>query len=64
MTNSNIIDKLLNKGGTDVKKYSDEFLNKVLGWQFTENGASEDGISEYIDLSVMNNKLFKTHIEK
>ena len=63
MTNASIIDKLLNKGGTDVKKYSDEFLNKVLGWQFTESGATDDGIEDYIDLSVMNNKLFKTYIE-
>ena len=64
MSNANIIDKLLNKGGTDVKKYSDEFLNKVLGWQFTESGASKDGIDDYIDLSVMNNKMFKYYIEK
>ncbi|MBP3255125.1 MAG: phosphotransferase [Clostridia bacterium] len=64
MSNASIIDKILNKGGTDVKKYSDEFLNKVLGWQFTESGASKDGIEDYIDLSVMNNKLFKNYFEK
>lgn len=64
LSNTNVIDKLLNKGGTDVTKYSDEFLNKVLGWQFTESGASKDEIDDYVDLSVMNNKLFKTYIEE
>ena len=64
LSNTNVIDKLLNKGGTDVTKYSDEFLNKVLGWQFTESGASKDDIDNYVDLSVMNNKIFKTYIEE
>ena len=32
--------------------YSDEYLDKVIGWQFTESGAKKSGIDKYIDLYI------------
>ena len=42
----------LNKCGTETTSYSKKFLNKVVGWQFSQNGASSNGITSHIDLSV------------
>ena len=53
----------INKGGTDTVYYSDEFLNKVIGWQFTESGAKKDGIDDSIDLSLVDNKFFKSYLK-
>ena len=60
---SNNLTTKINKGGTEVTTYSDEFLNKVIGWQFSESGAEIDGISEYIDLSIVDSKVFKEYIK-
>ena len=35
-----------------------EFKDKIIGWQFSENGAKENGINEEVDLSVVKNKEF------
>ena len=62
LSNNNLF-SLINRGGTEIKTYSDEFLNKVIGWQFTESGASEDGIEDYIDLSIVNSKSLKKYFK-
>lgn len=62
LSNNNLF-SFINKGGTEIKTYSDEFLNKVIGWQFTESGASEDGIEDYIDLSVIDSKKIKKYFK-
>ena len=63
IASSNLTTKV-NQGGTDTVYYSDEFLDKVIGWQFTESGAKKDGIEDQIDLSLVNNKFFKEFIGK
>ena len=60
--NNNLSTKV-NQGGTKIRYYSDEFLDKVIGWQFTESGAEYDGIDEYIDLSIVNSKIIKSYFE-
>ncbi len=44
--------------------YSGDFLNKIIGWQFTADGASKDGIDESIDLSIVNNAFFQKYLTK
>lgn len=60
---SNNLNTKINKGGTNITYYTDEFLDKVIGWQFTESGAELDGIDEYIDLSIINSKQIKQYFE-
>ena len=45
-----------------LNAYPEEFLNKLIGWQFTANGASEDGIFEAIDLSIVSNSFFQKYL--
>ena len=52
---NSILNHRINLSDTDTIWYSDEYLNKVVGWQFTESAAPNDGISGNIDLN-----LFKT----
>ena len=47
-----------------VNSYSGDFLEKIIGWQFTSEGAKHDGIEEVIDLSVVNNAYFKKYLSK
>ena len=60
---SNNLNTKINKGGTEVTTYSDEFLDKVIAWQFSESGAENDGIEDYIDLSIVNSNIFKNYIK-
>lgn len=52
----------LNKCGTETTSYSKEFLDKVVGCQFSQNGASSDGIAYHIDLSVFDYDYLNTFI--
>ncbi|MBR3249635.1 MAG: hypothetical protein IKF83_02930 [Clostridia bacterium] len=54
--NDSVLNSDLNKSETQTVTYSDEYLDKVIGWQFTESGAKKSGIDKYIDLSIFNNK--------
>ena len=54
----------LDKNKEFVDSYSDTFLNKIIGWQFTADGASKDGIEESIDLSLVSNAFFKKYVEQ
>ena len=56
-----VLNTELNKGDTDTVIYSDEFLNKVVAWQFSENGAVNDGIEEYIDLNLTDKEYFEKY---
>ena len=62
IASSNLTTKV-NQGGTDTVYYSDEFLDKVIGWQFTESGAKKDGIEDAIDLSLVDNRFFKEFVK-
>jgi len=53
--NNSLLYKEVNRGGTDTFNYSEEYLNKVVGWQFTENAASDNGIIGLLDLSLFDN---------
>ena len=57
-------DDLKRKDKEDVKYNitSYEFRDKIIAWQFTEDGAKENGINEKLDLSVVNNKSFYSKI--
>jgi len=44
--------------------YRDEFLEKIVGWQFSETGAVKDNISINIDLSIVKNSFFKNFVDK
>ena len=46
-----------------VSKENEEFLRKVIGWQFSEKGAKYDDIPEVIDLSIVVNKYFLKYIK-
>ena len=61
--NESVLNLDVNKSETEVITYSDEFLDKVIGWQFTESGAKKDGIDEYIDLSIFNNEYLKKFLK-
>lgn len=39
-----------------------EFMNKVVGWQFTENGAGDE-IKASVDASLVDNKYFKSFVK-
>ena len=58
LLNESFLNTELNKKGTQTVSYSDEYLNKVTGWQFAEDGASQDGIETHVDLSIFNNEYF------
>ena len=70
----NILKQLLNDEGklkanlnsnTEYKvAFSDKFLNKVIGWQFSESGANNDKIEEKIDLSLVKNDFFKQYMDE
>lgn len=64
LINNSFLNTDLNKKGTNTVSYSDEYLNKVVGWQFTEDGAKEDGITTYVDLSILNNEYFSKFYEQ
>ena len=53
----------INMADTGKINYSDEYLKKVKAWQFTENGASENGINGLIDLSLVDNEFFLKYAE-
>lgn len=59
LLDSSTLNTELNKCGTETTSYSNEFLDKVVGWQFTESGATGNGINTYIDLSILDNEYFK-----
>lgn len=40
-----------------------EFKKNVIGWQFTENGATKSGINESVDLSLVKNELMQKYIK-
>lgn len=48
----------INMADTNKVEYSDEYLKKVKAWQFTEDGASQNGIEGLIDLSLVDNLYF------
>lgn len=52
---NSILNTKVNLGDTETIWYSDNYLNKVMGWQFTESAAKDDGIEGTLDLN-----LFKT----
>ena len=54
--NNSVLNSDLNKGETKTITYSDEYLDKVVGWQFTESGAKKSGIDKYIDLNLFRNE--------
>ena len=54
----------INLSDTNTIKYSEEYLDKVIAWQFTEDGAKDDNINKHIDLSIVNNNHFKKYLEK
>ena len=58
-----VLNSDINKSETEIITYSDEFLDKVVGWQFSESGAKKDGIDEYIDLSIFDNEYLKQFLE-
>lgn len=48
---------------TDQEPVSNiEFTNKIVGWQFTENGAEED-IKEQVDVSLVKNEYFRNFVK-
>lgn len=65
----NLLNQLLDENGmlkqkVEVNKtwkssLQEEFLEKVIGWQFSESGAAQDGIPERIDLSIVRNSFFR-----
>lgn len=55
---NSILNHKINLGDTNTIWYSDEYLNKVIAWQFTENAASNDGISGNLDLNLFKNDFF------
>lgn len=57
--NDSFLNSDLNKAETNTVTYSDEYLDKVIGWQFTESGAKKSGIDKYIDLSLFSNDYLK-----
>ena len=62
---SNILESVLNtkvnKSDTETIWYSEEYLNKVVAWQFTESGAKLDSIEGTIDLNLMDNRFFANY---
>ncbi len=56
-----ILNTKVNKGGTETLTYSEEYFEKVVGWQFTENAAERDGIIGMLDLSLMDNAYFQKY---
>ena len=48
----------INMADTKKTQYSNMYLNKVKAWQFTEDGASQNGIEGLIDLSLVDNQYF------
>lgn len=40
-----------------------EFMNKIVGWQFTENGVG-DIIKEEVDISLVENSFFKIYVQE
>ena len=59
-----VLNTKVNKGGTDTLMYSEEYLKKVVAWQFTEDAASLDGIEGPLDLSLMDNEFFEKYYQK
>ena len=58
-----VLNSDLNKSETQTITYSDEYLNKVIGWQFTESGAKKSGIDKYIDLSIFDNQYLMKYLK-
>ena len=54
----------VNKADTETVTYSSEYLDKVIGWQFTESGAKKSGIDKYIDLSLFDNQYLMKYLKK
>ena len=61
--NDSVLNSDLNKSETQTVTYSDEYLDKVVGWQFTESGAKKSGIDKYIDLSLFDNKFLMSFLD-
>lgn len=61
--NDSVLNSDLNKAETGTVTYSDEYLDKVIGWQFTESGAKKSGINKYIDLSIFDNDYLKSYLK-
>ena len=57
----NKIKSSLDKNKTYTASYPEEFLSKIIGWQFTADGASKDGIEEKTDLSIVENRFFQKY---
>lgn len=41
-----------------------DYVKKIIGWQFSENGAKKSEIDLKVDLSIVKNKFFLKFIEK
>ncbi len=62
LDNHHQIKAQLDTGKEFINPYSGDFLDKIIGWQFSADGATEDGIHEAIDLSIVKNAYFKKYL--
>ncbi len=55
---NSVLSNKINLSDTSTIWYSDEYLDKVVAWQFTESAAPNDGIVGDLDLNLFKNDYF------